>query len=224
MAELFLVRHGQASLGSQNYDCLSDTGKRQSIWLGEHFALNGLKFDRVVTGSLLRHAQTLDAIRLATPGINVECEINPGLDEYDFHALFRAVRDDDLGLVESAKRSPREFFKALRAVLHLWRDCALDDRVPETWRAFQQRVADARAAIQQSDAQRVLVVTSGGVIGAFMQQILQAPTAMAIELNMQIRNSSVTHCFFNHETIQLSSFNGIAHLDDPQRHAFQTYG
>ncbi|RKR36119.1 histidine phosphatase family protein [Paraburkholderia sp. BL17N1] len=224
MAELFLVRHGQASLGSQDYDRLSDTGKQQSIWLGEHFARNGIRFDRVMTGSLLRHAETLDAIRLATSGADVECEIHPGLDEYDFHALFRALCDKDLRLVESAKRSPREFFKALRAVLHLWCECALDDRVPETWRAFQKRVAAARAAIQQCGARRVLVVTSGGVIGAFMQQILQAPAAMAIELNMQVRNSSVTHCFFNREAIQLSSFNGIAHLDDPLRRAFQTYG
>jgi hypothetical protein len=53
---------------------------------------------------------------------------------------------------------------------------------------------------------------------------LQAPAATAIALNMQIRNSSVTRCFFNPETFQLSSFNAVSHLEDPQRHAFQTYG
>jgi broad specificity phosphatase PhoE len=224
MAELFLVRHGQASLGSRNYDFLSDIGTQQGVWLGEHFARNGIEFDRVMTGSLLRHAQTLDAIRRAMPGASLDCEIHPGLDEYDFHALFGALRDEHSSLRETASRGPREFFKALRAVLHLWRESALDDRVPETWRAFQQRVADARAAIQRGDARRVLVVSSGGVIGAFIQQILQAPAATAIELNMQVRNSSVTHCFFNREAMHLSSFNGVAHLDDPQRHAFQTYG
>lgn len=224
MAELFLVRHGQASLGDENYDRLSETGGKQSTWLGEHFARDGIRFDRVMTGSLQRHAQTLDALRHAMPGLPVEREIHPGLDEYDFHALFRALPDKHRDLVDSANRSPREFFKALREVLHLWSECALDDRVPETWPAFQRRVADARAAIQHSGARRVLVVTSGGVIGAFIQQILQAPAAMAIELNMQVRNSSVTHCFFNREAIQLSSFNGISHLDDPQRHAFRTYG
>ena len=224
MAELFLVRHGQASLGADNYDRLSDTGEQQSRWLGEHFARNGLQFDRIVTGTLHRHAQTLDAIRRAMPELPAECDIHPGLDEYDFHALFRALREEHRDIAEAAKRGTREFFKALRQVLHLWAEGALDERAPETWAAFQQRVADARAAIQQCGAQRVLAVTSGGVIGACVQQVLQAPAATAIALNMQIRNSSVTHCFFNREAFQLSSFNGIAHLDEPQRHAFQTYG
>jgi broad specificity phosphatase PhoE len=224
MAELYLVRHGQASLGSDNYDRLSEKGEQQCIWLAEHFARNGLRFDRVVTGTLQRHAQTLEAIRSALPELPVECEILPGLDEYDFHALFRALGAEHRHLAESVTSDPREFFKALRQVLQLWAKGELDERVPETWSAFQQRVAAARTAIQQGGAQRVLAVTSGGVIGALTQQALQAPAATAIALNMQIRNSSVTRCFFNPETFQLSSFNAVSHLEDPQRHAFQTYG
>jgi broad specificity phosphatase PhoE len=224
MADLYLVRHGQASLGADNYDQLSERGEQQCVWLGEHFAKNDLQFDRVVTGTLRRHAQTLEAMRRALPHLPAECEIHPGLDEYDFHALFRALGDEHRGLADTAKGNPREYFKALRQVLHLWAEGALDGRAPETWAAFQQRVANARAAIQQSGAQRVLAVTSGGVIGALTQQILHAPATTAIALNMQIRNSSVTHCFFNREAMQLSSFNGIAHLDEPQRRAFQTYG
>lgn len=224
MAELYLVRHGQASLGTDNYDQLSAAGAQQCVWLGEHFARNGIRFDRIVTGTLRRHAQTLDAIRQALPGLPAGCEVHPGLDEYDFHAIFRALGDEHRGLAESVTGNPRDFFKALRQALHLWTEGELDERVPETWQAFQQRVADARAAIQQGGAQRVLAVTSGGVIGALTQQILQAPAATAIALNMQIRNSSVTHCFFNREAFQLSSFNTVSHLDDPQRHAFQTYG
>ncbi|MFX1766905.1 histidine phosphatase family protein [Paraburkholderia sp. A1RI-2L] len=224
MAELFLIRHGQASLGADDYDCLSASGEQQSRWLGEHFARDGVQFDCIMSGTLRRHAQTLDAIRHAMPGLPAGCEAHAGLNEYDFYALFTALPDEHRHLADAAKHDSREFFKALRKVLHLWTEGALDGRVPETWSAFQQRVANARAAIQQSGAQRVLVVTSGGVIGAFVQQILQAPAAMAIALNMQILNSSVTHCYFNREALQLSSFNGLAHLDDPQRHAFRTYG
>jgi broad specificity phosphatase PhoE len=50
MAELYLVRHGQASFGTDNYDELSPTGYTQSRWLGEHFAQSALEFDRVVIG------------------------------------------------------------------------------------------------------------------------------------------------------------------------------
>jgi broad specificity phosphatase PhoE len=224
MAELYLVRHGQASLGTDDYDRLSDTGEQQCLWLGEHLARNGICFDRVMIGTLRRHAQSLDAIRRGLPGLPGDCETHSGLDEYDFHALFRALGNEHRALTESSNGIPREFFKALRQVLHLWSEGTLDDRAPETWSAFQQRVANVRAAIQQGDTQRVLVVTSGGVIGALTQQVLQAPVAAAIALNMQIRNSSVTHCFFNRDAFQLSSFNSVSHLDDPLRHAFQTYG
>ncbi|BCZ81597.1 phosphoglycerate mutase [Paraburkholderia terrae] len=224
MAELYLVRHGQASLGADDYDQLSDVGEQQGIWLGEYFAQRDIAFDRVMTGTLRRHAQTLDAIRRGLGVQRIDCEIHPGLDEYDFHALFRALGDEHSALAERATRSPRDFFKALREVLQLWTDGALDGRAPETWVAFQQRVAEARAAIQQGSSQRVLVVSSGGVIAALTQQVLRAPAATAIALNMQIRNSSVSHYFFNRDTLHLSSFNGIGHLDDPQRRAFQTYG
>jgi broad specificity phosphatase PhoE len=224
MAELYLVRHGQASLGADDYDRLSEKGEQQCVWLGEHFARNGLHFDRVLTGTLRRHAQTLDAIRRALPTVAPEYEVHPELDEYDFRALFRALGNEHRELAEASKGSPRDFFKALRQVLHLWAEGALDARAPETWVAFQTRVAKVRAAIQRSGAQRVLAVTSGGVIGAWTQQVLHAPAATAIALNLQIRNSSVTHCFFNREAFQLSSFNAVSHLDDPLRHAFQTYG
>ncbi|MBN3754407.1 histidine phosphatase family protein [Paraburkholderia sp. Tr-20389] len=224
MAELYLVRHGQASFGADDYDRLSDVGEQQGVWLGEYFAQRDIRFDRVMTGTLRRHAQTLAAIWRGLDAPPVECEIHPGLDEYDFHALFRALGDEHAALAERARRSPRDFFKALREVLQLWAEGVLDGRAPETWQAFQQRVADARTAIQRGDGQRVLVVSSGGVIAAITQQILQAPAATAIALNMQIRNSSVSHYFFNRDTLHLSSFNGIGHLDDPQRRAFQTYG
>lgn len=224
MAKLYLVRHGQASLGAEDYDHLSAKGEQQCSWLGEHFARNGLQFDCVFSGTLRRHAQSLDAIRRALPGVPLAHEVHPGLDEYDFHALFRALGDEHRDLAETSKSNPREFFKALRQVLLLWVEGALDARVPETWNAFQRRVAGVRETIQRSGAKHVLAVTSGGVIGALTQQALHAPAAMAIDLNLQIRNSSVTDCFFNRETFQLSSFNSISHLDDPLRHAFQTYG
>lgn len=224
MAELYLVRHGQASLGADDYDQLSDVGEQQGIWLGEYFAQRDITFDRVMIGTLRRHAQTVDAIRRGIDVLPAQTEIHPGLDEYDFHALFRALGEQHAPLAERATRSPRDFFKALREVLQLWTEGALDGRAPETWQAFQQRIAAARAAIQQGNGGRVLVVSSGGVIAALTQQVLQAPAATAIALNMQIRNSSVSHYFFNRDTLHLSSFNGIGHLDDPQRRAFQTYG
>ena len=43
MVELTIVRHGQANTGAtdeKSYDKLSDLGRQQARWLGEHFAGN----------------------------------------------------------------------------------------------------------------------------------------------------------------------------------------
>jgi len=82
----------------------------------------------------------------------------------------------------------------------------------------------ARAAIQQCGAQRVLVVSSGGPIGMLAKQVLEAPARTAIELNLQIRNSSFSHYFFNEQSIKLASFNNIPHLDRPDRLHAVSYG
>lgn len=224
MAELYLVRHGQASFGAENYDELSPSGYTQSRWLGEYFAQAQLRFDRVVIGTMQRHQQTADAILAAMDGPQVEIAHDAGLNEYDFHALFAALGEGELPSVLSAGSSKKDFYKGLRHVLQLWADDRLPGRVPETWQQFQARVARARIDIQRGGGRRVLVVSSGGPIAVTAQQVLQAPDATAIALNMQIRNSSVCQYVFNDGAMSLVSFNSVPHLERAERHEFATYG
>ena len=58
MGTLYLVRHGQASFGADDYDQLSELGQRQSRRLGAYFQERGLTFEAVITGSLKRQQQT----------------------------------------------------------------------------------------------------------------------------------------------------------------------
>ncbi|AYZ65086.1 histidine phosphatase family protein [Burkholderia multivorans] len=224
MAELYLVRHGQASFGTENYDRLSALGERQSVWLGEYFAQQDIVFDRVICGTLARHAQTVDAILRGMGREGAGYDRHPGLNEYDFEGLFAAAAGDYPELARLAAGSMKEHFRALRQLLQLWSEDKLSGPVPETWAQFQQRVADARAAIRQGGGQRVLAVSSGGPIAVTVQQVLAAPPSSAIALNLQIRNSAVSQYFFNADAFNLASFNGIPHLQDPERHAFRTYG
>jgi broad specificity phosphatase PhoE len=224
MAELYLVRHGQASLGAANYDQLSLSGYTQARWLGEHFAQSNLQFDRVFTGTMRRHEQTADAILAALPDHEVDVVRDAGLNEYDFRALFAALGEDGLPASVSAESSTKHFYKELKRALQLWSDGRLPGPVPETWQQFQARVERARSAIQRSGGKRVLVVSSGGPISIFTQQILEAPAATAIALNMQIRNSSVCQYVFNESTMSLVSFNTLPHLEHTERHALVTYG
>lgn len=224
MAELYLVRHGQASFGTDDYDRLSAVGEQQAVWLGEYFARQGLAFDRVICGTLNRHTQTLAAILRGMGREDAARDRHPGLDEYDFHGLFAAAASDYPALAQLAAGSMKDYFRALRQLLQLWSEDKLGPAAPETWAHFQQRVADARAAIRHGGGQRVLAVSSGGPIAVTLQQVLAAPPASAIALNLQIRNSSISQYFFNAEAFHVASFNGIPHLEDPERHAFRTYG
>jgi broad specificity phosphatase PhoE len=85
-------------------------------------------------------------------------------------------------------------------------------------------MAEPRLAIQRSGGKRVLVVSSGGPIAIFTQQILHAPAGAAIALNMQIRNSSVSQYVFNDSAMSLVSFNALPHLELVDRRELVTYG
>ena len=110
----------------------------------------------------------------------------------------------------------KEHFRALRQVLQLWSEDKLGESAPETWAHFQQRVAEARAAIRHG-GQRVLAV-SGGPIAVTVQQVLAAAVERdrAEPADPQQQPFAV---FFNAEAFHLASFNGIPHLEDPERHA-----
>ena len=64
MGTLYLVRHGQASFGADDYDQLSPLGRQQAVRLGEYLRpkLQGQAIEAVMMGSLKRHRQTWEGI------------------------------------------------------------------------------------------------------------------------------------------------------------------
>ncbi|MBM3814434.1 MAG: hypothetical protein FJW20_22650 [Acidimicrobiia bacterium] len=58
MSILYVIRHGQASFLSENYDRLSELGERQSRLLGEHWLSRGRRFDQVYYGPCERQIRT----------------------------------------------------------------------------------------------------------------------------------------------------------------------
>jgi broad specificity phosphatase PhoE len=223
MAEMYLVRHGQASFGSDDYDQLSPLGVRQSIRLGEYFAAQSFNFDRIVTGGMRRQRQTADGI-LTGMRADIAREEDPDFDEYDFYALYRAAVEQYPALEADIKGSLRAFYRGLKRVLGLWLEGAIRGPLPERWDEFHARVARARQRIQTAGGRRVLVVSSGGVIAATTQQILAASPRSSIELNLQIYNSSLSRYFFNADTFALGSFNSIPHLRPVEDAELVTYG
>ena len=72
---------------------------------------------------------------------------------------------------------------------------------------------EAACAGLQRDA-NVLVVTSGGVIGRYVAEVVEAGAETAIQLNLQTRNTSVTEVILPAaKAPRLVSFNAIPHLE-----------
>lgn len=216
MAQFYLVRHGQASFGTDDYDRLSALGEQQALWLGQYFLERDIHFDQIIIGTQLRHRQTGAAICRAS-GHSADFTEHAGLNEYDFEALFAAVGADHAHLKSLVRGDKRDFYQGLKQVLQLWADGQLTPAQPESWLEFSERVACAARFIQASGASKILVVSSGGPIAMLAKQVLQAPAQSAIELNLQIRNTSFSHYYFNQTSLQLVSFNNIPHLDLPGR-------
>jgi len=231
MSELYLVRHGQASFGADNYDQLSELGFEQSRLLGQYLAAREVVFDHLIGGDLQRHRQTLksicDGMRRE---ITVPHHIHPGLNEYHFEALVQAFSNQNPQnpLVQKLAEEPvdkRLYYRLLRQVLMAWSEDQLHD-IPESWTDFQQRVLDARAMLQTlaEPGNRILVVSSGGAISLFIGSVLALSPSKVFELNLQMRNTGMSHFYFNRDMINLSSFNTVPHLDLPGQANLITYG
>jgi broad specificity phosphatase PhoE len=223
LAELFLVRHAQASFGTDDYDRLSELGHTQSRWLGEHFAALGLTFDRTLTGTLRRHRETLAGMReggLQAP----DAEMHDGLDEYLSEELLASWIALTGAQPPAQGADRREHFRMLREALSAWVDGTLP---APRHRSFVQFVQGAQAALDQarSDraARRVLVVSSGGPIATLISSVLGSNLGAMVNLNLQMRNTGLSEFRFNDRVIHCVSFNNIPHLDTVERRASITY-
>jgi len=213
MATLYLVRHGQASFGADDYDQLSSLGQRQCVQLGRYFADRGLVFDAALSGTLKRHQQTVSGI-CEGAGAPLETTQWPGLNEYDSHAVIAAIHPEPLGRPTTPELY-RHHFRLLRQGLLQWMLGKTQPLGMPTWRDFQQGVVDALTHIRQSPAQRVLLVSSGGPIACAIGHVLVTPPEATVELNMRLRNSSVTEFAFNAKRHMLQTYNTLPHLDAP---------
>src|SRR5699024_267990 len=225
MANFYWVRHGQASFDSDNYDQLSTLGHQQSEWLGEYFKARNIDFAAVVSGDLVRHIETAEGI-FAGLGSTHEIDLQPGLNEFDFRGLAQAyLATHPQAKVPSRKDGRRAFYQMLKEAMFAWIDGRLDGENIETWDGFKQRISDALAHIrtQYHNADNVLIVSSGGVIGTFGHLVWRTDPNSMVEMNMQIYNSGISQGFFNEHVFRLGTFNHVPHLDTRERQEAVTY-
>lgn len=231
MSTLLLVRHGQASLFTDNYDRLSDVGLSQAEALGKHWLERDIRPDDVYSGTLTRQRQTANKVgevfttsREAWPALQ---EI-PGLNEYPAkeitESLVPALRNNDSSFdrlvcdfesSNSHEEKYRHLHRLLEVVIARWvMDDYEDVDVPLSWKTFS---AGVRAALRDvmsrsGRGKTIAVFTSGGPVAISVQTVLQSPDIKAAELNWRVHNCSVTRYTFSGERVSLDAFNDVSHL------------
>ncbi|MDT8273697.1 MAG: histidine phosphatase family protein, partial [Desulfomonilia bacterium] len=202
MSMIYLVRHGQASFGQDNYDLLSPLGKKQSRILAQFFLDTGLNPDAVYSGALSRQQATAQefytlyqAQGKALPDLKLLDELN----EYETSAivtdLFPAMAEDDPSLhddLASMYKDKESFKRVFEAAMLRWVSGNYATPGHEQWSAFVERVSWALKEIIRINGRGKTVVafTSGGPIAASLVSVLGIPGEMAMRLNWQIINTS----------------------------------
>jgi broad specificity phosphatase PhoE len=216
MPAVLLIRHGQASFGTADYDVLSETGVLQAAAVHAALAERGIAVDRLVSGSLRRQLDTLKPWTDAGAEVSVDAR----WDEYD--------SEDVLGAHATVPASPerhdgdaappmtsRRFQEVIDPALRAWVEAGADGPAAETWPMFRERVTEALRDLIASlrSGETAAVSTSGGPIGALCAQLLGVPDTALVAFNRVTINAAITKLVSGRGGTTLVSFNEHAHLE-----------
>jgi broad specificity phosphatase PhoE len=221
MGTLYLVRHGQASFGADDYDVLSALGQQQARRLGEYFKSKGLNFEASMTGTLNRQQQTHTGIAQGL-GSSLQALRWPGLNEYDSHAVIAAIHPEPLPTPNTPELY-KHHFRLLRDGLTQWMAGVVSPRGMPSYPDFVKGVSNALDHVRTHYTGNVLLVSSGGPIATAVGHVLGTTPEATIELNMRIRNAAVTEMLFSPRRHMLLTFNTLPHLDSPEHASWITY-
>lgn len=225
MAEIILIRHGQASFGKENYDLLSSLGQQQCFELGKSHK-GHLQPDRLISGTLERQQQSLkawqegfDSKGMAEASINVEQMAH--FNEFDTEDVIAVAfpefesRENMMRHLMASENPKKTFHKLYQKAVGLWVNAEING-YKESFQAFNERVINGLNSVIKSSepGSTTAVFSSAGPIALCLQQGLGLNAASAFSLNEVMANSSVSRLVFNQSgQLNLSYFNCFAHLN-----------
>lgn len=204
MPAIYLLRHGQASFGADDYDVLSERGARQAAVAGRALARRGLVEPIVVSGSLRRQR---DTALVAADVLGVE--VSPPDERWNELPAHELVEARLGGPGSSAGLTSLEFQSHLDVAMAEWIDGDSAD-----WRRFSDgalaALSDLGASVPSGSA--AVVVTSSGVTAAVCGRLLGTGAAGVIALNRVSINASITTIAASSRGLSLVAFNDHAHF------------
>ena len=229
MSKLFFFRHGQASLGADNYDVLSDKGILQAQLLGEHLLSEKISFDKIFVGPLERQKDTFKAVQecYATQGIQLPTPVViNGLKEHNGIETMKTALPDliktdpylialNKSSLDDPKQNMRNTMLGFQYFLGEWAEGNITVKGMPTWKQFREEVKEGLAQVLDATAkgETIGIFSSGGTISAITAECLGLTTEKAVaELNFSIRNTSFSTFLYANKKFNLLSFNELPHL------------
>ncbi|MDG1945984.1 MAG: histidine phosphatase family protein [Halioglobus sp.] len=220
MATLYLIRHGQASFGAENYDKLSELGCRQAHIAGEYFRDYGIQFDAVYSGDLSRQRETARLAIASQPQEvphHIDARFNEIKNDEQLKYLLPEVvkRDPKIqALVENNLKASKDYQKLIEAVFNYWVTPACDDARIQSWADFSGGARQALRDVmqEQGSGKTIGIFTSGGTVATLVAQILGLSGEQTYQLYEPIFNCSVTQLFYNGSKVSLSYYNDRSFL------------
>ena len=230
MSMLYLIRHGQASFGTADYDRLSELGAQQVRHLREHLEAAEGPLQALFSGRLRRQRETAQILAgAAAPPVHAL----EAFDEYDAESILRlhaaTTGDGQPPSAAAIAGDARAFQRRLESAGIAWVEGALDEALGRTggerWHAFRTRVAAGLENLMQREGRgrRAAVCTSAGVIGAAVGHVLGLADREALRLSWSIHNSSITRLQYDGSRVSLLTFNAVPHLERNDRLSMITY-
>ena len=229
MSKLYFFRHGQASLGADNYDVLSEKGQKQSEALGHYLVENQLSFDKIFVGPLKRQIDTFKAVETiySKQGLSIPEHIEiEGLKEHQGIeamkiALPEMIKSDAYlqSLTRASSNNPentmRNTMLGFQYFLGQWAEGKIIVEGIPTWANFREEVREGLNEVLKrvEKGETVGVFSSGGTISAIVAECLNLQDEKSVaELNFSIRNTSFTSFLYSNKKFNLLSFNELPHL------------
>lgn len=210
MSVLYLVRHGQASFGTDDYDRLSELGKEQSRITGRFLAAQGIEPDRIVHGEMLRQRQTAEGL-LEGMGLSMDAHVDSGWNEYAAWELTGVLDDVD----PRAKHDSKIFQGELERGAARWASGEHDEDYRETYKQFTSRVERALddAVAAMGSGQSTIVVSSAGAIAWTAARLIGGGFDQWMAFNRVTINTGITKIITGRGGTSLISFNDHGHQD-----------
>lgn len=224
MAKIYLVRHGQASFGKENYDQLSATGWQQGRALGRWMP-GKFEPSAIFGGAMQRHRETVEAIATGYGAKLPDMQVAEGFNEFDHVSIVNRYRPewrDRQVMAKDLSAFPKPaaaFQRAFVEAIRRWASGDHDAEYEETWGDFKARVLTAfDRMIDYAGGGNVLVSTSGGPVSVICQHLLGLEDERALALNEVIANASITQVLYSASRDfagrrSLSVFNNYSHLE-----------